>query len=438
VYVESGPQQLPDVENLHWRHKGYFPGRVEKLIGSTTAIWDVKQTPHGDWMMVEFLQELPGEGDNTAIVASYLLDLEGHEHWVVKEGSITGMSTYGWLEDGRLLWADEGGLSIAKVDGSDKVNLAISTPIDEVWLGADSIALALSGERLWRVDALADTWQEVTDIPPIFNLSVVNDGAAALFVSFDDSFSTAEYWYLPFAFGGTPKLAASGAFLGGHGGRAFAPYHMDHSPYWYTAYLEQKVFIDERDGSLVSAEDILPFVPSMDEHYEPSYSPDGKWVIMEMGSGEIYIAPVQDLQAVQNVGGDIFAWESDPAAVFIYHRGSGSIQKMTLPDGNTTTIVDELEDLQYERIILVGDRIFVKYLDIQGDWLSVYIKSYGLNGEWFGMLGFPDVSDWSWPGFNHLDSSRLVLRMTEFNPIEDYQCEYLDTIVTWDVIPEQD
>jgi hypothetical protein len=440
VSSENGPQQLPGADDLYWEVDETAFGPVQKLNGATTAIWGIQETPHPRWLMVEFLDQGPAGGDDFALVDLYLIDLESDDHWVVSGTAATGFQSYAWLDDARLLWVDNGELSIAEADGTNKIELAAPMPIDEIWLAAENIALARSEKRLWRVNVLSDTWQEVTGISPSHNLAIVNDGAAALSVSIVEDYTIAEYWYIPLAFGSSPKLAASGTFNGGHGGRAFAPYRIEPGPYWYAGYIQQETYIDERDGSAVSKEQAFPTIPEDAEDVVSSYSPDGQWAILETDEAGNHIAPVQDLQDIQLIEGEILDWQSDPPAVFVlsYSKDkttgeitSGSIQKYHLLNRETTTLLEGFEILESRQITFVQNHIYLTYFD-PWDTMELSIQAYTTEGEPLRPLDLPEVSGWRWPYIAQLGPSQMMLKMTQVNESGSHPCKYMDTIWIWD------
>ena len=213
--IEDGPQQLPRVEDIYWEVEDTAFGPIQKLMGSTTAIYSISPTPHQRWVMVAYVWT---GLDNWVDVSRYLVDTQENDHWVVSaEGISTFAHPFDWMEDGRLLWVDEGNLLVANVDGSERIELSAPIPMHEVWLGANNIAMASAEGRLWRVDVLQDKWEEVTGIPDLYNLSIVNNGTAAILVFHDNA--VAEYWYIPLAFGSSARLSVSGKFWGGSGAR---------------------------------------------------------------------------------------------------------------------------------------------------------------------------------------------------------------------------
>lgn len=438
VLIEDGPQQLPRVEELYWDVSQTAFGPIQKLMGATTAIYRVQPTPHSRWLMVEFVQT---GLDNWIEVALYLVDLLGTDHWFVSEGISFQTSPYVWLEDGRLLWVDEGDLSIAEADGTNKITLTAPAPIDEVWLGADHIAIARSEGRLWRVDVLSDIWQEVTSISPSRNLSIVNYGTAALSVSVVQDYAIAEYWYIPLAFGSSPHLAASGKFWGGGGARTPAASQFAKSPYWTTAYVEQEVLIDERDGRLVAGEDVLPNIIESDDYVQTSSSPDGQWAIMDIWEKGTYIAPTQDLQAVQSLGGEILGWQSDPPAVILYKSKSltngnfiGSIQKLDLLTNDETILMDWFDNSEIYDVVLVKDHVFLKHLTSSENGLQAYVDLFTITGNWIGKLDLPVTTGWD--SLRLIEPSRLMYGMTLLNLDAVDQCKYMDTIWIWDAALE--
>jgi hypothetical protein len=440
VSIENGPQQLPLVDDLNWELEETAFGPVTKLSGATTAIWGIHETPNPRWLMVEFLDEGPAGGDDFALVDLYLIDQESDDHWVVSGTAATGFQSYAWMENARLLWVDNGELSIADVDGTNKINLAVPVPIDEIWLGAENIALARSEDRLWRVDVLSDTWQEVTGISPSRNLSIVNNGKAALSVSIVEDYTIAEYWYIPLEFGGLPKLAASGDFCCGHGGRAFAPYRIEPGPYWNAVYLEQETFIDERDGSAVSGEEAFPTPLAEAEDHVSSYSPDGQWAILETDGPGNHIAPVQDLHDVQFIEGKIIAWQSDPPAAFVLSYSedkttgeitSGSIHKHHLLESQVTTLLENFDINRLQQAAVIENHIYLTYFD-SWDTMSFFVEAYSAEGISLGSLNFPKVSDWRWPYTTQLGSYQMLLKMTQVREDGSHPCQYMDTIWIWD------
>jgi hypothetical protein len=431
---------LPLADDLNWELEETAFGAVKKLGGVTTAIWGIQETPHPRWLMVEFLDEGPAEGDDFAFVALYLLDMLGSDHWIVSTTAARGFQSHAWLPDGRLLWTENGEISIAEADGTNKIKLAVPVPIDELWLGAENIALARSEDRLWRVDVQSDIWQEVPGISPIRNLAIVNNGRAALSISIVEDYTTAEYWYIPLAFGGLPKLAAAGDFCCGHGGRAFAPYRIEPGPYWHAAYLEQEAYIDERDGSMVSEEEAFP-TPLADDPVA-FYSPDGQWAILETDGPGNHIAPVQDLQDVLLIEGEILSWQSDPPAVFVLSYSednmtgqvkSGSVQKHLLLEDEVTTLLENFDIYGLQQVAVVENHIYLTYFD---SWnaMMLSIEAYSAEGISLGSLNSPKVSSWRWPYTTQLSSSQMLLKMTQVRDGGSVPCKYMDTIWIWDAV----
>jgi len=438
LYRDDGPQQLPQPENLYWEVDQSAFGPIQKLMGATTAIYRVQPTPHDRWLMVEFVQT---GLDNWVEVALYLVDLLGTDHWFVSDEISFQTSPYAWLEDGRLLWVDEGKLSIAEADGINKTTLTAPAPIDEVWLGAEYIAIARSEGRLWRVDVRSDTWQEVIGIPPSRNLAIVNNGIAALSVSVVQDYAIAEYWYIPLAFGSSPHLAASGKFWGGGGARTPAASQFAKSPYWTTAYVEQEVLIDERDGRLVTGEDVLPNIIESDDYVQTSSSPDGQWAIMDIWEKGTYIAPMQDLQSIQAINAEILAWQSDPPSVTLYQSKTltngntlGSIRKLDLRTNEETILVDWFDNSGVEDVILVKDHFFLKHSIYSESGLQTYVDLMTIAGNPIGRLDLPVTNGWE--SLRLLEPARLMYRMTLVNLDAVDQCKYMDTIWIWDAALE--
>lgn len=432
---DDGPQQLPQVEDLYWEVSQTTFGPIQKLTGATTAIYRVHSTPQSRWLLVEFVQE---GLDNWIDFSLYLVDMLGTNHWLVSEGIAFFTSPYAWLEDGRLLWVDDGNLSIAEADGTNKITLTAHAHIDEVWLGAEYIAIARSGGQLWRVDVLSGSWQEVTEISPVDNIAIVNHGKVALSVSVVQDYTVAEYWYIPLAFGSPPHLAATGTYWGGGGARTPAANQFAESHYWTTFYSEEQVLIDERDGSIVIGEEVLPDIIDAGDYVQTSSSPDGQWAIMDFWGKGTYIAPTQDLQSILPISGKILAWESDPSAVILYKSKTlsngnhlGSVQKLDLRTNEETILVDWFDNIGVEEIILLEGHVYLNRSTPSESGKQSYIDVLTITGNPISRLDLPPGAG----SLRLLEPSRLMYRVTLVNPDAVDQCTYMDTIWIWDATP---
>lgn len=434
--VSGEKEILPSLKSLDWEVEDHDLGPIRKLNGIPTVIWDVSLSPDGRWWAADLLSENFGEG--VADVRLYILDAYGDRHWIASYSGDAQFHRYEWLGDGRLLWIDEGNLYLANSDGSDRKKLSTAGTLDEVWLGADYIALAYGDGVLWRVDLDTEQWERVENAPSYANLSLSRDGKTAAFVTYDiQEVNEVEYWFLPLAMGEPAKLAVEGEMLGGHGGSANPPYQVPNAPYWGPNYLAGSMLISQKDGSAISIEEVAHYFEALEMYKFPSYSPDGEWIYLwvEQEPYSYYIAPASDPDSgrlFENM--EILGWSSEPAGVLVASKAEYSILLLSLPSGEPRVLLRGLASISVK--VGISEEAFFLLPDLKQGSQEIsqhQIFAFSNNGERLGTLDLPETTRVS-----HLtgDSrANLLIQLTQEGDFENSVCKYQDALWYWEVIP---
>ncbi|HYN88872.1 MAG TPA: hypothetical protein VER55_10090, partial [Ardenticatenaceae bacterium] len=342
---------LPEPAALRWEEVPQELGRLRVLRGIQTEVGEARASPDGRHWAIELASAvLPGGPTLTAL---YVLDAEGNDHWVAATSGNSQLHEYAWLPDGRLLWADLGGLYLADGAGTGYRDLQAPEVIQEVWVGTDAVALASGDSGLWRVGLDTGSWEQVPGLTgnapvsqPGANLTIAPDGSYAALIR------QGELWRVPLA-AGAPAEYLTTVLYPGRGGRINPPSPLAGSPYW--ALGEPVIlpnlpgaafaFLDTRDGRVAPLPELEPSVLAPDG--APFVSPDGRWVAIvaggaESGSGgSLYVAPSAEVGRGQLMAGThLLGWSSDPDAAYIV--APPDLVRVALPSGATTTLLQGL------------------------------------------------------------------------------------------------
>jgi hypothetical protein len=434
IAVEGVEQLMPSLMSLDWEIVNHDLGPIRQLNGIPTLIWGVDMSPDGRWWAVEMLKENFGAG--SADVRLLFLSAFGDRHWFSSGSGDAMYRRYAWLEDDRLLWINGGNLYLTNNDGSNREDLYTLGALEEVWLGADHIALAYGDGVLWRVDLDSGQWEEVEDVPSFGNLSLALDGKTAAFVRpKDPNFNEVEYWFVPLTMGEPAEIALEGEARAGHGGRAHPPYQVPNEPYWKPVYLVDPMLINQVDGSAVPIDEVAHYFEALGKHAFPSYSPDGEWIyfLVEQNPYTFYIAPANDPdngRLYEDV--DILGWSSDPAGVLVLSFYEDSILLLPLPSGEPKVLLRGLAS----SIIEVGntEEFFFLLPDLEDrvheDPYEIYV--FSKSGELRGTLELPRTS--GVPNLVGYNPSNLLIQMTLVGDFENSICKYKDVLWYWEII----
>jgi hypothetical protein len=434
IAMDGVDQVMPSTMSLDWEIVNHDLGPIRQLNGIPTLIWGVDMSPDGRCWAVELLKENFGMG--SADVRLLILDAFGDRHWVSSGSGDAMYHRYDWLEDDRLLWIYGGNLYLTNNDGSNREDLFMSGSLEEVWLGADHIALAYGDGILWRVDLDSGQWEEVINVLSFGNLSLSLDGKTAAFVRpKDPNFIEVEYWFVPLAMGEPAKLAVEGKAHAGHGGRAHPPYQVPNKPYWKPIYLDDPVLINQVDGSAISIEEVAHHFEVLGKDASPSYSPDGEWIYLwvKQDPYTFYIASANDPDKghlYEDV--DILGWSSEPPGVLVLSFAEDSILLLPLPSGEPKVLLRGLASSMVE----VGntEEFFFLLPDLEervhDDPYEIYV--FSKSGELRGTLELPRTS--GVPNLVGYNPSNLLIQMTLVGDFESSICKYKDVLWYWEIV----
>ncbi len=164
-YAQPGASQpLPDPASLTWQNQSEQAGglntRWRELSGFVSPVMSASAAPGGRWWAAQVLeQQTPGESVPTA--ALYVIDGASKGHWLVSKDGYANEPVYAWTSDSRLVWTSQGGLFIAKADGSGLTDLKAPEQVFSIWVGSGSQALANGLSGLWWIDLNSGKWQPV-------------------------------------------------------------------------------------------------------------------------------------------------------------------------------------------------------------------------------------------------------------------------------------
>jgi hypothetical protein len=339
-------------------------GGLRELTGLSTILLDARPSPDGRWWAVKLVKKF-GEGGESD-TALYVLDAHGERHWMASSAGRPDYHQYAWLQDGGLIWTDQGKLLTGDNDGSNQIDLKAPEAMLEVWMGSDEEAMASGETALWRVHLKTGLWDKVPGFdegmragnPPVSeagaNLSVSPDGKFAALVH------RGALWRVSFAPGTEARYLAKINYPG-RGGRINPPRPLADSPYWFpgegvTDPSENPPIIyallDERDGSLTSLNELLPLGGWRVSY--PSISPDGKWMAVELADANpsssrkgVYVASSENLAQGRTVEGEwVIGWQAEPAGVFLGSRSPEglTVARVALPDGDPLPFLSGLDD----------------------------------------------------------------------------------------------
>jgi hypothetical protein len=359
----SRPQILPDPASLKWEERDSEIGLLRELTGLSTILLDAGSSPDGRWWVVKLVKRF-GEGGETD-TALYILDATRDRHWIASSAGRPDYHQYAWLQDGGLIWTDQGKLLVADNDGSNQIDLKAPEAILEVWMGSDGEAMASGETALWRVHLKTGLWDKVPGLEDGINEgnSPVSGPGANLSVSPDGKFAAlihqGRLWRVSFAPGTEARYLAKINYPG-RGGRINPPRPLAGSPYWFPGEGVSDpsqnppvtyAMLDERDGSLIPLNELLPLGGWRVSY--PSISPDGGWTAVELADANpssarraVYVASSQALSQGRTVEGEwVIGWQAEPPAVFLGSRSPEglTVTRVALPYGNPLPFLSGLD-----------------------------------------------------------------------------------------------
>lgn len=432
---------IPETDVYYWLDYPSSVGELRQLAGLTTPIMGIDPSPSGHWAVVSLLYQELGYGDYNVFL--FMLDTAGNQHWFIGEDE-GNENTYRWLPDNRIIWADDGELFIANEDGSNHHGLQAPSPVYEVWVGANNIALVSGDRDLWRFFINTETWEKVENIEgvsfPGANLKLSMDGTfAAVNISGDISI-------IPLQAGNPARLLLD-AEPYGKDGRAGAPDPIPNSPYWRLPGIEipknedwWKLLFDTRDGSLHSFDEFFP-----EGAYGLYYSPDGNWVYTRIGGRgkkiedayivDLYAAPTTDFTAGSIVFTGIYelveviGWETSPPAMVISpYPDSPEVIRVSLDDFESEAISasPEFESWQNGVKFLVSEQAIDKTITFR-------VEAFSQENEALGSIDLPPNT--KEVGLYPIGNSKVIVQTRELmNQVGDI-CYHDYRIWQWNIAP---
>ncbi|MGE5224254.1 MAG: hypothetical protein ACM3PY_17590 [Omnitrophica WOR_2 bacterium] len=318
---DTGDAVMPEPGSIRW--ETVSPG-LSRLDQFNAGIYAIDTSPDGRWLAAELVQKMGDMGDADTLL--YVLDSQADSHWIA--GSHSRLGWYhrsAWQPDGRLVWVDQGQVWRANGDGKNRENLDASSPMDEVWAGANG-ALVASGMGLWQWLPDGRGWTKIDLAPsvsqPSANLSITPDGLFAAI------FSNGSLWKAPVTARGPAKFLNRIEYSGTEG-RVGAPQALRYNPLWIIPVPvtengpESYALINSENGDIVPVAEAFP--GTLPGYSWPTTSPGGKWVLVEVKTGlkksadGVYIAPAMDLNTGETYKGSftIQGWYQNGSAVLL-------------------------------------------------------------------------------------------------------------------------
>jgi len=369
---EYPPIDIPEPDSFFWQDYQSAVGEFWQLTDLTTPIMGINPSPSGHWAVVSLIYQEFGYGAYSAFL--YVLDTAGNQHWIISEDE-SDKNTYHWLSDNRIIWIDNGELFLANEDGSARHGVQAPSPVYEVWVGANDIALVSGGEDLWRFSINDETWEKVA------NIGGVSIPSANLNLSMDGTFAAVniqgEISIVPLQKGTSAQTFVKVEYPG-RDGRIRAPKPIPNTPYWLISEViatsqneTQPMLLNTQDGSLHSFDEFFPKAA-----FGLNYSPDGNWIYAWIGGAEkkieganlidLYVAPTTDFTAGKIVFtgvyglADVTGWEISPPAVLISsYPDSQEVIRVSLDDFGSELIPAPLKFESWQNGIkfLINERV---------------------------------------------------------------------------------
>ncbi len=372
-------------------------GTVTPILAVEQGVLNVQEGPTPEWISYQIRRQDPniiGPGPRPS--PFYVANVTTGKSWIVTSDCNDFFCDVQWTPDGHLLWKEQGAVFMSDAAGTTKTDLEAPERIIEILgISPGGIAIVQGESRLYRLSLTDGVWDAVPEPQPApapvvdyvtFNdrLGFTADGQAAS-VSYETTvgypYNDTVLLHVPLAFGTAPTVVAIPTQLdypGSDGPPPIPPIPLANSPYWIpsqTAYIKEgnaqifdALFIDGRDGSLVSQSDVLGVNTRV---LFTSVSPDRRWIAASLETpmptnGEIpveryYLAPTNNLSAGVIVTGSHSGWQTNPAAAFFVRNTAGNTVylRAALPDGNVTALHETLPPNIYPDALATEAALFV-------------------------------------------------------------------------------
>lgn len=380
----------PDPHELAWQVTEIPPfGNVRIIPDLPTYRIDFPSTPYEDSALALFgegmLDDL-GPRFNHALV---MLDLKGTANWEAARYTLDlqNLQLWEWLPEGRLLWNDEGTITIAQIDGTEKRSLFNADLYAEVIHIQDELAL-VGDSRILNVET--GTWHDLyegglsqsglyQDKVWSERLHLAPDRKTAAYIT------AGEIWKIPILESGQPTYLTTIDYPG-RGGRIAPVTPLADSVHWVIReqvleYPGETVLVNSQTGELIPFAHFAPDTPSI-----RSISPGGEWIV-PLSWDHLILRRSKDMQIEASFEGHFgrLAWLGQPAVLYTFDETgqSKSLVRFDPQSGDFERLIEGIpKDFPIStRLQVSQDLIYLLIWDSSKDPIEGTLDVYSPTGE---------------------------------------------------------